>query len=86
MRFMKPSPTRRIAIFTANLSRIFPISANCSPDAYTRLAAMKLFSARAIDYMRSASAQDRRYLLYNPLVKMKVTTQGEGHQSALGCD
>jgi acyl-CoA dehydrogenase len=27
--------------------------------------------------MRSASAQDRRYLLYNPLVKMKVTTQGE---------
>jgi len=27
--------------------------------------------------MRSASATDRRYLLYNPMVKMKVTTQGE---------
>ena len=27
--------------------------------------------------MRSASADDRRYLLYNPMVKMKVTTQGE---------
>lgn len=46
-------------------------------DAYTRLVAMRLFSLRAIDYMRSASAEDRRYLLYNPIVKMKVTTQGE---------
>jgi len=27
--------------------------------------------------MRVASADDRRYLLYNPVVKMKVTTQGE---------
>jgi acyl-CoA dehydrogenase len=27
--------------------------------------------------MRAASAEDRRYLLYNPIVKMKVTTQGE---------
>ncbi len=46
-------------------------------DAYTRLAAMKLFAQRASDYLRSASAEDRRYLLYNPMVKMKVTTQGE---------
>lgn len=46
-------------------------------DAYCRLAAMKAFSARATDYLRSASAEDRRYLLYNPIVKMKVTTQGE---------
>jgi acyl-CoA dehydrogenase len=46
-------------------------------DAYSRLTAMKLFSLRAADYMRSASAEDRRYLLYNPMVKMKVTTQGE---------
>ena len=42
-----------------------------------RLSAMKLFALRAADYMRSASAEDRRYLLYNPMVKMKVTTQGE---------
>ena len=46
-------------------------------DAYTRLAAMKLFALRASDYLRSASTDDRRYLLYNPMVKMKVTTQGE---------
>lgn len=46
-------------------------------DAYVRLTAMKIFASRASDYMRSASSEDRRYLLYNPMVKMKVTTQGE---------
>ena len=46
-------------------------------EAYARLVAMKLFSLRAADYMRVASPEDRRYLLYNPVVKMKVTTQGE---------
>ncbi|HNS51037.1 MAG TPA: acyl-CoA dehydrogenase [Anaerolineae bacterium] len=46
-------------------------------DAYTRLCAMKLFALRASDYQRVASAEDRRYLLYNPVVKMKVTTQGD---------
>ena len=38
---------------------------------------MKLFANRAIDYMRTASPDDRRYLLFNPLTKMKVTTEGE---------
>ena len=46
-------------------------------DAYARLVAMKLFGERAIDYVRSASADDRRYLLFNPVTKMKVTTEGE---------
>ncbi len=46
-------------------------------DAYCRLVAMKLFALRAADYMRVASREDRRYLLFNPMVKMKVTTQGE---------
>ncbi len=46
-------------------------------DAYARLVAMRLFALRASDYLRSASKEDRRYLLYNPVVKMKVTTQGE---------
>ncbi len=46
-------------------------------DSYCRLVAMKMFAQRASDYMRSASETDRRYLLYNPIVKMKVTTQGE---------
>jgi acyl-CoA dehydrogenase len=46
-------------------------------EAHARLLAMKLFALRAADYMRTASSDDRRYLLYNPMVKMKVTTQGE---------
>ncbi len=46
-------------------------------DAWARLVAMKLFAMRAADYMRTANAADRRYLLYNPVMKMKVTTQGE---------
>lgn len=55
----------------------FPHVRQMFVDAYCRLIAMRLFSDRAIDYMRSANAQDRRYLLYNPMVKMKVTTEGE---------
>ncbi len=55
----------------------FPHVKQLFTDAYARLIAMKLFASRAADYMRSASATDRRYLLYNPMVKMKVTTQGE---------
>ena len=55
----------------------FPHVKQLFTDAYTRLIAMKLVALRAADYMRSASADDRRYLLYNPVVKMKVTTQGE---------
>jgi acyl-CoA dehydrogenase len=46
-------------------------------EGYARLVAMKLFALRAADYMRTASSDDRRYLLYNPMVKMKTTTQGE---------
>ncbi len=46
-------------------------------DAYARLIAMKLFSDRAIDYFRSASRDDRRYLLFNPVTKSKVTSEGE---------
>ena len=38
---------------------------------------MKLFGDRAIDYLRSAGPDDRRYLLFNPITKMKVTTEGE---------
>jgi acyl-CoA dehydrogenase len=55
----------------------FPHVKQMFTDAYARLVAMKLFALRAADYMRVASSQDRRYLLYNPMVKMKVTTQGE---------
>jgi acyl-CoA dehydrogenase len=55
----------------------FPHVRQAFVDAYARLVAMKLFSDRAIDYFRSASPDDRRYLLFNPITKMKVTTEGE---------
>ncbi len=55
----------------------FPHVRRLLTDAYCRLTAMKLFAMRAEDYFRSASAEDRRYLLFNPLVKMKVTMEGE---------
>ncbi len=55
----------------------FPHVKQLFTDAYTRLVAMKLFALRAADYMKTASAEDRRYLLFNPMVKMTVTTQGE---------
>ncbi len=38
---------------------------------------MKLFSARALDYFRAAGPEDRRYLLFNPMTKAKVTSEGE---------
>ena len=46
-------------------------------EAYARLLAMKLYGARAVDYVRSASPEDRRYLLFTPINKMQVTTEGE---------
>jgi len=55
----------------------FPHVKQMFTDAYARLVAMRLFTRRAADYMRVASPNDRRYLLYNSVVKMKVTTQGE---------
>ncbi len=55
----------------------FPHVRRLFTEAYARLTAMKLFALRACDYMRCASDLDRRYLLFNPVVKMKVTGQGE---------
>src|ERR1700710_770989 len=52
-------------------------------DSYARLVAMKLFSRRAVDYFRSASLEDRRYLLFNPMTKAKVTMEGETVMRAL---
>lgn len=53
-------------------------------DAYARLAAMRLFCDRAVDYFRTAGPEDRRYLLYNPITKMKVTTEAEDVIRLLG--
>src|SRR5918994_2245328 len=55
----------------------FPHVRQLLTDAYARLVAMKLFGDRAIDYFREAGPEDRRYLLFNPITKMKVTTEGE---------
>ena len=55
----------------------FPHVRQSFVDAYARLVAMKLFSDRSVDYFRSASPEDRRYLLFNPITKMKVTSEGE---------
>ncbi|MEA2059603.1 MAG: ATP-binding protein [Thermodesulfobacteriota bacterium] len=55
----------------------FPHIQELMTEAWARLYAMKLFALRNSDYMRTASRKDRRYLLYNPLTKMKVTTEGE---------
>lgn len=55
----------------------FPHVKKIFSEAYCRLVAMRLVGLRAADYLRAASDDDRRYLLYNPIVKMKVTSQGE---------
>jgi len=61
----------------------FPHVKQMFTDAYCRLVAMKLVALRTSDYQRTASIDDRRYLLYNPVVKMKVTSQGEDVITAL---
>ena len=54
----------------------FPHVQQMFTESYARLIAAKLFAWRAVDYFRSASDADRRYLLFNPIQKMKVTSQG----------
>jgi alkylation response protein AidB-like acyl-CoA dehydrogenase len=55
----------------------FPHARRMLADAYTRLVAMKIFAARSTDYFRTASEDDRRFLLFNPITKAKVTSEGE---------
>ncbi|HLM49617.1 MAG TPA: acyl-CoA dehydrogenase family protein [Solirubrobacteraceae bacterium] len=62
----------------------FPHVRQMLTDAYARLVAMRQFGERAIDYLRCATREDRRYLLYDPLTKMKVTTEGERVVGLLG--
>ena len=45
-------------------------------EAYLRTVGMRLFAFRAIDYFKSSSATDRRYLLFNPVSKMKAALEG----------
>ncbi|MBB5915168.1 acyl-CoA dehydrogenase [Nocardia transvalensis] len=46
-------------------------------DTYARLIAMKLYHERAIDYMRCSSPEDRRFVMFNSIGKMKVTREAE---------
>ena len=55
----------------------FPHVRRMLADSYARLLAMKMFAARSADYFRAASAEDRRFLLFNPIMKLKVTSEGE---------
>ncbi len=55
----------------------FPHVKRLFSDAWLRIMGMKLFGLRATDYMRIANENDKRYLLYNPIMKMKVAIQGE---------
>ncbi len=55
----------------------FPHVKRLFADAWLRIMGMKLFGLRATDYMRVANENDKRYLLYNPIMKMKVSIQGE---------
>ncbi|MFJ4658487.1 acyl-CoA dehydrogenase family protein [Nocardia sp. NPDC088792] len=55
----------------------FPQVKSLLADSYARLVGMKLYSERAIDYLRSADENDRRYLLFNAIEKMSVTRNGQ---------
>ncbi len=44
--------------------------------AFARLAAMKAFATRALDYLQAAGKDDRRYLLFNAVQKARVSTEG----------
>ncbi|WP_405498522.1 acyl-CoA dehydrogenase [Nocardia sp. NBC_00511] len=61
----------------------FPHARRSFVDAYARLFGMKLYSDRAVDYFRTAGPQDRRYLLFNPINKMKVTQEAEKAVAAM---
>lgn len=55
----------------------FPHVRRMLADSYARLIAMKAYASRSADYFRSASEEDRRFLLFNPITKAKVTSEGE---------
>ena len=49
---------------------------SASAVAFARLAAMKFFAYRALDYLQVAGDDDRRYLLFNAVQKARVSTEG----------
>lgn len=67
---------RRI-LFGHKITEIFHHIRSFLCESYCRANAMRLFSLRAMDYFRMMSAEDRRYLLFNPIIKNKVTREGD---------
>ena len=67
--------TNRRVIYDKKVTE-FPHIRSFLSEAFCRINAMKLYSLRGLDYFKSMSEEDRRYLLFNPIQKMKVTTQG----------
>lgn len=55
---------------------VFPHIKAFLNEAVARANAMKLYALRSLDYFRMMTEDDRRYLLFNPVQKMKVTTEG----------
>jgi acyl-CoA dehydrogenase len=53
-----------------------PHIASAISQAYARLTAMKLYAFRALDYFQSATANDRRHLLFGAVQKARVSTEG----------
>lgn len=54
----------------------FPYVRALLSEAFARLSSMKLCGLRAADYLRCGSEDDRRNLLFNQILKMRVTSQG----------
>lgn len=50
---------------------------SCLSESFCRLNAARLYSLRGIDYARVLSDEDRRYMLFNSLAKMRVPTETE---------
>lgn len=59
----------RPAIELSHLSEMLSV-------AHARLVAMKLYAYRALDYLQISGPDDRRYLLFNPVQKARVGTEG----------
>lgn len=62
-------------LFDTKVTDFAQVRANFT-ESWIRLQAMDLFSERAVDYMRSGAADDRRYLLFDAIEKMTVSRQG----------
>lgn len=66
---------RRRALYGKPITEMPHIRATTAV-AFGRLMAMKLYAYRALDYLQASSKDDRRYLLFNPVEKAKVSTEG----------